>query len=238
MRVEPFSIDSIVHVIKRGTRGMEIARDDRDRRRFLSLLFYLNDEFRDENWERNIDGLDQFERPLGWPKRKPLAEILAFTLMPNHLHLMLREIREGGISKLMQKVYGSMTTHFNLKYQESGSMFQGAYRARTVDSDEYLRYVACYVMVKNTFELFPNGGLRGAMRDFEKAWQWAFSFQYSSFASYASGMGESDSPIIAPNNILCDIFPSPREFKKAARDMLDAYMEKKNNDLISLQLED
>jgi len=223
---------------------MDIVRTDQDRQRFLSLLFYLNDEFKDEYWEQRTKSLERFERPQTWPERKPLVDILAFTLMPNHIHLLLKEIREGGVSRLTQKVFGSMTTHFNLKYQETGSMFQGPYKARLVTNDEYLRYVACYIMIKNTFELFPHGGLLGAARDFDAAWKWALSFPYSSFATYASTStpGKSDSPasdfIVASDNILHQIFHSKKEFKKVSRDMLYAYIEKRNEDFSHLQLED
>ena len=41
MRTEPYSIDSIIHVSKRGTRGIDIVRDEDDRLRFLRSLFYL-----------------------------------------------------------------------------------------------------------------------------------------------------------------------------------------------------
>src|SRR3989344_3262207 len=154
MRVEPHTLDSIVHVTKRGTRGMPIVRDSKDQYRFMRLLYYANDKFHDEYWERSTKDLGMFGRPHTWPARDPLVKILAWTLLPNHFHLVLKETAEGGIAKFMQKLCGSMTTHFNRKYKERGSLFQGSYKARTVDlrGDEYLRILAVYVMVKNTFE--------------------------------------------------------------------------------------
>ena len=82
MRIEPYGIGSIIHVVKRGTRGMEIVRDNADRERFVQLLFYLNDSFNDNNWRKTIVGLALFERPRRWPAREPLVRILAWTLTP------------------------------------------------------------------------------------------------------------------------------------------------------------
>lgn len=238
MRIEEYGVDSILHIVKRGPRGMDITRDKSDRDRFVRLLFYLNDEYRgrgSQGWEEEIRTLRQFERPKRWPTREPLVRILGWTLMPNHLHLIVQEIRAGGTSKFMQRLGGSMSKHYNAKYHEQGSIFQGAYRARTIDSDDYLRYCAPYVMVKNPFEL-ARGGLRRAASHFEEAWKWALTYPYSSFPVYASDL---PSPIIDTKvNLLKEIFPTPRDFKSAARDMLLAHAERRTHNVEPLFLED
>lgn len=216
MRVEPYAIGSYVHVIKRGARGMPIVGDEFDKQRFLRILFHMNDEFLEENWDR-LSYASPFTRLDSWPKRKPLVKILAYTLMPNHMHLLLREIREGGLSEFMRKVGQSMTNHHNEKYDESGSIFQGSYRSRTIESDTYLRYVASYIMVKNTFELYPHGGLRGAVKRFADAWRWAVEYPFSSLGEYA---GVRELPIIK-KELLGDIFPKSSHFKDFSHDVID-----------------
>lgn len=237
MRVEPYSVGSILHVVKRGARGMQITRDTNDQQRFVSLLFYLNDEFKSDYWEDEIALLASFERPDHWPERKPLVDLLSYTLMPNHFHLLIKEIREGGTAKFMQRLGGSMSTYHNLKYQETGSIFQGSYKSRTVDTDAYLRYVAAYGMTKNVFELYPRGGLVGAHKNFEDAWQWALTYPYSSFASLAGksdspDSGESDFPVLAQENLLYEMFPTSDSFKTSSRDMISAYIQKHADEYI------
>ena len=138
MRVEPYSIDSFVHAIKRGARGLHITRDKADQYRFIRLLYYMNDKFTVEYWERETESLGLFGRPNNWPERKPIVSVVAWTLMPNHFHLLLKETQDGGIAKFMQKLCGSMSMNFNAKYEERGSIFQGAYRGRNVGEDRYL----------------------------------------------------------------------------------------------------
>ena len=137
--------------------------------------------------------------------------------MPNHLHLLLKEVREGGLSEFMRKVGQSMTNHHNEKYDESGSIFQGSYRSRTIENDRYLQYAASYIMVKNTFELYPHGGLRQAATHFEKAWQWAIRYPFSSLGEYA---GVRELPIIE-KELLGHIFSKPSRFKNFSRDVID-----------------
>jgi hypothetical protein len=235
MRVEPYGIGSIIHIIKRGGRGMEIVRDEHDRARFIHSLYFLNEEYKSDYWENEIADLVPFSRPSHWPARKPLTDILAWTLLSNHLHLIIqiREDRETGVREFMQRLFRSMTGHFNEKYGERGSIFQGPYKSRTIDSDEYLRYVIPYVMVKNTFEMHPEG-FEKAVSEFDRSWSWAAHNPNSSLATF---LGETVSPITAESNIIHELFPRQSDFKKAARDMLEAYQEKRM-DLRALQLED
>src|SRR3989338_8668550 len=149
MRVEPHGIDSILHVTKRGARGLDIVRDEHDRHRFGKLLFYLNDTFSDTNWIDALKYRRPLERPEHWPEREPLVRILAWTLLSNHFHLLLEEIREGGTAKFMQRLCGSMSMCFNLKYKEKGSIFQGAYHARAVTEDAHIQYLMFYILIKN-----------------------------------------------------------------------------------------
>lgn len=216
MRVEPFGVGSYVHVMKRGTRGLPITRDTADRWRFVRLLYYANDEYKDDSWERETFKLGMFERPDFWPERSPLVKILGWVLMPNHFHLLLKEISEGGISKFMQKLCGSMSTHFNIKYDENGSLFQGAYKGRTIDTDVYLQQVVPYIMVKNVFELYPEG-LTRATQEFDSAWRWAVDeYKFSSIADYAT---KRSSPIIE-KDLLKEIFSSPEEFRTHSKEII------------------
>lgn len=216
MRVEPFGLDSFVHVVKRGARGEHITRDTLDRKRFAKLLYYLNDEFRSDFWEEDLGKRPMFERPEHWPNRKPLVKVIAWTLMPNHFHLLLQEIQDGGISRFMQSVCGSMSRHFNEKYDERGSLFQGSYRGRTIDTDRYLRWVISYILVKNVFELYP-GGYDRAVREFHSAWKWGVE-KYP-----FSGLREvicSQEPSIIDVGMFRDFFKSSVDFKLCSRDMI------------------
>ena len=215
MRVEPYTVGSYLHVIKRGARGINIVREEAEYWRFLRMLFLLNDQHFDRYWRDNkLDGL--FSRPAQSSPRQPIVEIAAYTLMPNHFHLILREIQEGGVTLFMKRLGQSMTNHANEKYGEKGSLFQGAYRSRTINEDDYLRYVAAYVMVKNTFELYPEGGLQAGIENFTKVWDWAKQYNFSSLGDYSEV--RTNSPIV-DTGLLGEIF-TPDTFKLYAQDVI------------------
>ena len=216
MRVEPYGVGSYLHVLKRGARGLNIVQDEADKWRFARLLYHMNDEYKNDFWERETAGLHPFERPNEWPARRPLVYILAWVLMPNHAHLLLKETKEGGVSKFMQKICGSMTLQFNLKYDGKGSIFQGTFKSRTIYDDNYLRHLSPYIMAKNVFELYPKG-YEKAVKEFDVAWQWGIEkYPFSSLPDYG---GARFSPIVE-KELLGELFPTPDKFKARAREMI------------------
>lgn len=218
MRREPFAAGSFIHVVKRGTRGSNIVRDDHDRWRFLKLLKYLNDMEAPRNWERDVtkEHIDRgFARPDHWRKPKPYVSVLSYCLMDNHFHLLLREREDGGVSKFMQRLCTSMALSFNARHKERGTLFESAYVARTVNTDEHLQYVNAYIQIKNAFECFP-GGIRVAMRSYNDAYDWAQQHPFVSLGEYA-GIRNSQ---LLDRELIHEVFPSYAAFKKFSRDVM------------------
>lgn len=73
------------------------------------------------------------------------VELVEFCLMPNHYHLIVREVKEGGIATYMQRVADGYTKYFNTKHQQSGYVFQGPYGAVHVKDDRQLTYLSAYI---------------------------------------------------------------------------------------------
>lgn len=213
---------------------MALARDDGDRLRFVKSLYYLNDSHSDPYLHETIADLPLFERPPDWPEHDPLVRILAWTLLSNHFHLLLQEIREGGIARFMQGLGGSMTKCYNLKYKERGSIFQSLYHGKVIDEDAHLTYLGFYILVKNVLEMYP-GGLREAQKNFDDAWAWAVQYPWSSFSGHISG---SHTPIIeVSDNPLVDIMGCGDECKHQARELLDLHIDSHGEEYKDLMLE-
>ena len=234
MRVEARTVGSIAHIIQRGTRGMNIVRDEADRLKFARGLYVLNDAYQDPHWFDETRQLPLYERPAYWPDRKPLINLLAWTLLDNHFHLLIEEKEEGGTSKFMQRLCGSMTMSYNSKYLEKGSLFQGGYRSRTVSEDEHYLYLPFYVLVKNTFELYP-GGLRAARENFRGAWDWALGYQYSSFGR--TFKREATPELFAPHEIIENYFEDKAKCEQNSKDLLEYHHDIRDASYAAVALE-
>ena len=88
--------------------------------------------------------------------------------MPNHFHLILKETKEGGISKFMQRLADAYAKYFNSRYDRTGHLFGGRFQSVHVNRNAYLNYLSAYV------HLNPKELLKWKRREIDYPWS---SFQ-------------------------------------------------------------
>ena len=136
------------HVFNRGVEKRLIFHDDYDRWRFLTLLIVLQGDVVFPQIGRVVklvkhwmfDG-EEFRDIF----KRQYVEVVAFCLMPNHFHLILHEIKKGGISKFMQRLLNAYTKYFNTKYNRAGHLFGGKFQSVHIDNNAYLNYLSAYI---------------------------------------------------------------------------------------------
>ncbi len=72
------------------------------------------------------------------------AHVIAYALMPNHYHLLI-QAQTDDLSHAMQLFGISYTKAINKRFGRVGAVFQGAFRAKEVDRDEYLLHLSRYI---------------------------------------------------------------------------------------------
>jgi putative transposase len=108
--------------------------------------------------------------------------------MPNHFHIVLKEKVDGGITRFIQKLCTGYSMYYNKKYNHSGTIFQGQFKAKHVDNDDYFRYLIQYIHL-NPFGIEEPDMTRGAKSDhLDEAIAYSKTYEYSSFKDY---LGES-----------------------------------------------
>ena len=83
--------------------------------------------------------------------------ILAYCLMPNHVHFLIRQDGEEAIQQFIHRLHTAYTMYFNKKYNRPGSLFQGRFKARMIDREEYLLHVSRYIHQNPIDILQPQG---------------------------------------------------------------------------------
>ncbi len=74
-----------------------------------------------------------------------LVSIMAYCLMPNHFHFILRQETDGGISKFISNFENSYTRYYNTKNKRVGNLFMDKFQNKLVDSEEQLLHLSRYV---------------------------------------------------------------------------------------------
>lgn len=151
MRKIEFVKNEYYHIYNRGVDKRETFLAAKDYEKFLNGLRDFNNlSYYPERkrvlmsststFELNFKELDHF-----LDEQERVVDIISYSLIPNHFHLVLRQLQDEGVSNFMHKLGTSHTNYFNKAYNRSGSLFQGPYKAIHIDSEEYLLWLVAYV---------------------------------------------------------------------------------------------
>ena len=211
MRKVQFANGEYFHIYNRGVEKRKIFMDSKDYGRFELGIQEFNSEesgiqLRDFCTTKYTETKSQYKRE---KQRKPLVKIVCFVLMPNHYHFILRQLEDGGISAFMHKLGVGYTMFFNTKYERTGSLFQGTFRAVHITNNTYLLHLSRYIHL-NVVELIQQDWKEKGIRNKEGARISLRSYPYSSYRSY---IGKASSRVELKNDIILDQFKSSKEYE-------------------------
>lgn len=166
------------HIYNRGNGKQKIFLDPKDYWRFIDLLYAINttNKF---NFSDSLKGIPIYERA----QDEPLVSIEAYCLMPNHFHIVISPLSENGISIFMQKISTAYVMYFNEKYNRTGSLFEGKFKAEHLNTDRYLKYIFSYVHL-NPIKLKQSDWKESGIKNKKSALEYLNTYEYSSFLDY------------------------------------------------------
>lgn len=161
------------HVIQRGNNRQAV--------------FFADDDYRFYR-EKLVDACSRHD-----------CDVHAYVMMTNHVHLLMTPNTETSISKVMQSLGRCYVQYVNYRYQRTGSLWEGRYRATLLDSERYL--LSCYRYI----ELNP---LRAGMVNRPHEYPW------SSYRCNATGQADE---LVSPHEIYERLGKNLAERQKAYR---------------------
>jgi putative transposase len=189
------------HLFNRGVNKQLIFHDNNDRMRFLFLILYTQSPTVHKNINRLsksfLCDVQHSVLHIQDMVNGRFVELVTFCMMPNHFHLIVKEVEEDGIAKYMQRVLNAYTKYYNTKYEKSGHLFQGPYRAVHIGDDRQLLYLSAYIH-RNPV------GLK-EWRNKEKVYTWSSCQDFVGINRFAE--------ILKPN-IIIEQFKNPDEYSK------------------------
>lgn len=145
------AVGEYYHVYNRAARKHTVFFERTNYARFLFGLVYFQSPATFVQLDRHVrtfsesTGFDVsdilFESVVGGRH----VELVAFCIMPNHYHLIVRQLAEGGIERYMQRVDLAYTRYFNTKYSVRGHVFQGPYQSKHIADNEYITHLSAYI---------------------------------------------------------------------------------------------
>lgn len=107
------------HIVQRGNNREKVFLTQGDYERYLSFLLKYSEDKE--------------------------ATLLAYCLMPNHVHLLVRPSEEEALPKMMQGITLCYSKYFNGENGRTGRLWECRYHSTVIDGDSYLWTVSKYI---------------------------------------------------------------------------------------------
>jgi len=177
-----FTPGEFYHIYNRGTDKRDIFTTSNDFNRFMVLL-YLCNSLKPVNIELELKKGRSFSELWEIKRENPIVDICAYCLMPNHFHFLIKEVVDGGITKFMGKLSTAYSMYFNKKYNRTGALFEGRFKAKHIDSDNYLKYLLSYIHL-NPVKLIEPEWKESGISDKVAAKNYLKKYHYSSYMDF------------------------------------------------------
>ena len=200
--------DQVYHIFNRGVAAIPIFHSFKYYSRFLALV----DFYRFSNtqasfskvmklpYDEKRDILNRLRK-----ENKTHVEILAFCLMPNHFHFLLKQITEKGVSIFLSNLQNGYAKYLNIKNERVGPLFQSMFKAVRITTDEQLTHVSRYI------HLNPSTGYLVEPKNL-------LEYEWSSLGSYLKE-GKTY-PFVTPDIVL-SLFKNAISYKQFVLDQAD-----------------
>jgi len=170
------------HIYNRGTDKRVIFKNTKDYNRFV-LLLYLCNSTKPVNIEAELQKGRTFLELMESNRGDELVDIGAYCLMPNHFHILIKEKNEKGISLFMKKLSTAYSMYFNKKYDRSGALFEGRFKAKHISDDAYLKYLFAYIHL-NPIKIIDSEWKENGICNKSEAKIYLSKYEYSSYLDY------------------------------------------------------
>lgn len=203
MRKYPLVNNNVYHVVSRSIARYKVYNDPREYLRMIEIISLYRYQGLSVSYSDYVDlsTKNQAEIRLGLNDSQKYVEIIAYCIMPTHIHLVLKQLINEGISKYVAKVLNSYTRYFNCAHKRKGPLWEGKFRNILVDDNDQLLHLTRYI------HLNPSSA---KLVDTPEEWA------YSSYHEYVNKKKDADSMV--SYNDLIDM--SPGDYKKFVNDRI------------------
>lgn len=208
-RKQQFVNGEIYHIVLRGIDDNLIFKDINDYYRGIFSIYEFNTtkpitiracrearaKIKKMLKETNRDPVSVIDQ------RDKLAEALTFCFMPNHIHLLIKQLRDRGITKFMTKFGAGYGGYFNRKYKRQGYVFQSRFSAVHIKDDNQLKTVFVYIHT-NPISLKEPKWKEEGIKETEKIIKFLENYKWSGYPDY---IGKKNFPSVTEREFVSKV---------------------------------
>ena len=225
-RKQQFANNEIYHIVLRGIDDNLIFKNVDDYYRGIFSIYEFNTtkpvtiQYRRKVRARIKREPDRGPSSIA-DERDRLVDILTFCFMPNHIHLLVKQIKDGGISKFMGKFGTGYGGYLNRKYQRKGHVFQNRFLAVPIKNDKQLTTVFIYIHA-NPISLIEPGWKETGIKNTEEVIKFLDNYQWSSYLDY---IGIKNFPSVTERSLFLETLNK----ESGCREIIEDWVKHKGN---------
>jgi len=151
VRKSPLITGSVYHIFNRSIADFIIFNDRRDYQRMLMLFFYFQIENPPSKFSYFIRhkatadlGFFQVFDEIANDQDKNV-QIIAYCLMPTHIHMILKQLKDKGISTYLSNISNAYARYFNICHRRKGPLWEGEFKNVLVENNDQLLHLTRYI---------------------------------------------------------------------------------------------
>ena len=207
LRKVPLVTNEIYHIFNRTVANEPLFTNVKEYKIFVKTIeyySYVNTPFRFSHYLK-LNNKEKQALLNTLYQNKKLVEIYSYCLMPNHYHLLVKQLVDKGISNYMRFSQNSYAKYLNLKKKRNGAVFQSPFKAVRIETGEQFMHVARYIHL-NPFTGFVIDSL-DKLKDYE-------------WSSYKDYLGKRASKFLV-TNYLKSFYKNNNEFEQFVLNQAD-----------------
>lgn len=136
----------IYHIFNKSIAGFKIFNSNEDFKRFLETMVYYSNQ--DRRCKFSLFLKNKQRLPSFMPKpdtQNKLVKIIAYCIMPTHVHFIIQQLETGGISKFINLILKSYSKYFNIKHNRKGPLWESRFKSVLIKTDAQFLHLTRYI---------------------------------------------------------------------------------------------
>ncbi len=143
-------------------------------------------------------------------KGEKLVDVLCYAIMPDHYHLLIREVKEKGITEFIRKCNISIAKYINKTKERKGTIFESRFKSKHIDSNEYLRHLSLYIHLNPLDFIAGKDWRKHKLENFNKYKEKLLNYPWSSLSFFLSSVSND---IISGHEIITSQFKNKNDYE-------------------------
>jgi putative transposase len=156
-----------------------------------------------------------------------LVDIICYSIMPDHYHLLVKEKVENGISNFLHKCNVSIAKYINIKNNRKGPLFESRFDAKHIDTNKYLVHLSIYIHLNPLDFLDGKKWRKHKLKNWPAKKKKLLDYPWSSLRMFLNKNFQD--PIISNTKIILNQFDKNNTYEKSLQEWSEEHLEKINN---------